>query len=155
MHNNFKLYMITRKILLIYLSFFLISLLFVTVAKNSFANDKSTSGVTNLMQSVVDGDVDGVEFFSKLNYRDINKQNIGGATALHLASRMGSLEIVKILINNGANLDIQDKEGWTALMRAASFSYESIVQELLKNGAKVNNINNQKESAMTISARVR
>lgn len=45
-----------------------------------------------------------------------------GCTPLMLASMLGRLDIVTLLVKKGASLDKQDKlKGWTSLMQAAFF----------------------------------
>lgn len=45
-----------------------------------------------------------------------------GHTALHWAVAMGDLEIVKHLLNDGASIDVQSKNGETPLMRSVIFT---------------------------------
>ena len=47
---------------------------------------------------------------------DVNAQNYGGTTSLHLAAGMGQTEIVSVLLKNGANQKVMDKVN-TALQR--------------------------------------
>lgn len=60
--------------------------------------------------------------------------------ALHYAVRAGHLEVCKILIANGANLNAQTNGGATPLHRAAMMGNESIVGYLLSGsvGKQVN-----------------
>ena len=51
------------------------------------------------------------------------------------AARAGDLDLVKILIKNGANIDIRDWDGKTALMLASENGHRDVVQELLNNHA--------------------
>lgn len=118
-------------------------------------DNKKIAGITSLMQAVNNDDLSGVVFFIKTNDDEINKKNLGGATALHLASRSGNYEIAKILIEKGADLNIEDNEGWTPLMRASSFAYSDIIQLLVTSGAKIDKKNDSKESALIISAKSR
>jgi serine/threonine-protein phosphatase 6 regulatory ankyrin repeat subunit B len=53
------------------------------------------------------------------------------------AARNGELERVRELIADGADVDEQDKSGWTALMRAAADGYAAVVEALLQAGAQV------------------
>ena len=46
-------------------------------------------------------------------------------------------EILKLLIEHGADIETRDEEGATPLMRAAEFGQTGIVRELLKHGANV------------------
>ena len=46
----------------------------------------------------------------KLN---INKKNKNGDTPLHLAIQKGDYDIIKLLLDNGANIKIKNKKGIT------------------------------------------
>ena len=106
------------------------------------------AGISTLMSATANNDVDGVKFFSKAGALVINQRNKGGATSLHIACREGNFEIAKTLIENGANVNIVDNEGWTPLMRASLAGNKEIVEILLKNGAKANLLNSLNESAL-------
>ncbi len=60
----------------------------------------------------------------------------GGPTALHWAAGRGHTEIVRLLIDNGAELEAPDYLGRTALH--AAHRHPSTVQVLLEAGANVN-----------------
>ena len=65
-----------------------------------------------------------------------NLQNENGDTALMGASYMRHLHIVLLLLDHGANTDIQSRtDGWTALMRASVRGHRDIIQLLLDRGA--------------------
>lgn len=117
-----------------------------------FSNKENLSfGVTSLMSAVVDNDVDGVRFFLKSS-DSINQKNMGGATALHIASRTQNAEIAKMLLENGADVNLVDAEGWTPLMRASLSKSAEIVSLLLLKGAKIETLNNFKDSAIVHAA---
>ena len=59
------------------------------------------------------------------------KQNRSGYTALIFAVEYNNIEMVKLLLNAGANIDKQDDQGYTALIRAAYNNYREIVKLLL------------------------
>ncbi len=106
------------------------------------------AGLNALMSAVAANDVSGVRFFSKGGKSLINQKNIGGATPLHIASREGNLEIVTILIENGAEVNVSDNEGWTSLMRASLSNSPEIVDLLLTKGADATLVNSVGESAL-------
>jgi hypothetical protein len=110
--------------------------------------NKEIAGISPLMEAVTNNDIDGVRFFSKSSAAVINQKNFGGATALHLAARQGSLEMARILVENGADVNAIDLEGWTPLMRAAFFQNNEIVDLLLSNGAAAQLLNSIGESAI-------
>jgi ankyrin repeat protein len=112
---------------------------------------KSVAGITPLMQAVGNNDLSGVEFFCKTSPQDVNKKNIGGATALHIAARNNNVQIIDSLLKCNANSNIVDNELWTPIMRAASFSSYNAIEELIKNGAKLDNKNNEGHSLIQIA----
>ena len=57
-------------------------------------------------------------------------------TALHVAARFGNPECVTILVENGADLEKEDKDGKTALELAVWKKQCPVIQELAKLGAK-------------------
>jgi len=48
------------------------------------------------------------------------------------------ISTVKLLIQSGANINLQDKYGWTALMIACEYSPVSVIQMLIDAGADTN-----------------
>ena len=140
------------------LSKLLISVLFITYASQAMASNNSDifdsknnqiAGITPLMMAVSDGDINGIKFFlNSTNRGNINQKNIGGATALHIATRQNNPQIIQILISAGADINIQDNEGWTPLMRAANAANNSGVRQLLDAGAKIDELNKSGESAI-------
>ena len=106
------------------------------------------AGISTLMSATANNDIDGVKFFSKAGALVINQRNKGGATSLHIACREGNFEIAKILVDNGANVNIVDNEGWSPLMRASLAGNKDIVELLLKNGAKAHLLNSLNETAL-------
>lgn len=111
-------------------------------------SEENVAGITSLMSAVTSDDLNGVKFFSKAGPALINQQNIGGATALHLACRDSSFEVIKILIDNGADVNIADNEGWTPLMRASLAAKKEAVDLLLTKGAQASALNLAGESAI-------
>ena len=79
----------------------------------------------------------------KLNL-DVNIQNSKGETPLSIASKLGNLAIVNLLLENGAKINIKDSEyGETPLHKAVWNGNVEIVGKLLANGANGNIKDNQ------------
>ncbi|ESP00120.1 hypothetical protein LOTGIDRAFT_87526, partial [Lottia gigantea] len=106
---------------------------------------------------------------------DVNRQNHQGHTALHLCvigftlikeklnmMKVNSvvkelcareyypiyLESIDILLNLGADVNIQDKGGETVLMLACVKNDRKLLEKLLKHGADVNIVDNHGRSAL-------
>ncbi|KAF7794963.1 hypothetical protein EIP86_006106 [Pleurotus ostreatoroseus] len=65
---------------------------------------------------------------------DIASAGLDGETALHMASALGFVDIVQLLLENGADPELQDKEHSTPLMHCARFcpaNYANKVADLL------------------------
>lgn len=58
-----------------------------------------------------------------------------GNTALHIASLAGQEEVVKVLIQLGANVNVQSQNGFTPLYMAAQENHDAVVSFLLASGA--------------------
>ncbi|KAL4117231.1 hypothetical protein PRIC2_011223 [Phytophthora ramorum] len=67
----------------------------------------------------------------------IDLQLPSGATALNIACEHGQFDVVRRLVNNGAALELADKEGYTPLITAAQLGYSDIVQLLVNRGARM------------------
>lgn len=68
---------------------------------------------------------------------DLNSRNIKGRTPLMAAASRGSLKLLKILLDSGANIDDLDDDGKTALMYAVD-NHPNITSELMKRKADIN-----------------
>jgi hypothetical protein len=84
-----------------------------------------------------------------------NSEHISAAiqdksTALHLMVRVESerAEIAKCLLQNGAKIDVTDKNGCTALHIAAQYGCVKVVKYLLEHGANIETINKNGATAL-------
>lgn len=68
---------------------------------------------------------------------DINVADSRGWTPLHVASEKGHHGMVRVLVENGANLEQRDLEGLTALHHASIAGREAAVKLLLDMGADI------------------
>jgi len=66
---------------------------------------------------------------------DMNKVNSSGLTALHQAVFDDSIELVGLLIENKACINVVDDDSWTPLHAACSMGFYEIAKYLLEKGA--------------------
>ena len=98
-------------------------------------NDKDRCGCTALGRAVFFGYKDMVELLL-VRGADVNMQNYyamqdhDGWTALICASSYGRTEIVKLLLNYRADINIKDNNGNTAIIHASSNGHQAVVKLL-------------------------
>ena len=68
---------------------------------------------------------------------DINLRNSCGKTALYLAVLRNHLNVVKVLVEHGANVGIKEENGWSPLHVASAKGYYSIMKYLLQKGGSI------------------
>ncbi|KAI9697547.1 MAG: hypothetical protein M1820_007746 [Bogoriella megaspora] len=72
---------------------------------------------------------------------------------LHEASRIGSEAVMRILINNGADINLRNRGGDTPLHEASRTGYEIAVRLLIDSGANVDSRNRNGESPLYVASR--
>ncbi len=94
-------------------------------------------GDTVLIDAAKGGDPALVRRLVERHGLDVNHRNNGGQTPILCASMLpNKVEVIKILIQNKANVDTGDAKGVTPLMYAANRNQAAVCRELLK--AKAN-----------------
>uniref|UniRef100_A0A8D0GVB4 RING-type E3 ubiquitin transferase n=1 Tax=Sphenodon punctatus TaxID=8508 RepID=A0A8D0GVB4_SPHPU len=79
---------------------------------------------------------------------DIKNQ---GRTALQVASHLGRVEVMKILLQAHANIDLRDEEGDSALHYAAFGNQAEVASVLVSKGANTDLLNNAKCTALYVA----
>lgn len=74
-----------------------------------------------------------------------------GLTALHQACIDDNVDMVKFLVENGANINQPDNEGWIPLHAAASCGYLDIAEFLIGQGAHVGAVNSEGDTPLDIA----
>lgn len=103
---------------------------------------------TPLIHAAWESHTDIAELLLKKNSSGIDHENIDGHTALQLAARNGDLATAKLLINYGANVNVQDGAHRSPLISAASHGHNAMVHLLLENGADITHKDFQEKTAM-------
>lgn len=107
-------------------------LVFLTVVNVAMLSGCAANNTLDIMR----GDVNGVR--SSYNSQNVNGDP-DGAPPLFMAITFKKIEIAKVLIlEKGANVNIETKGGQTPLILAASTSYNEMARLLIENGANVN-----------------
>ena len=102
-------------------------------------NCASEDGATPLILACERGSFIMIEELLKA-HASVNEQDREGKTALMKVcnASVGNEDLVKLLLQSGADVRIQSSTGWTALMYATVRGHSHIVQLLLNEGAAVN-----------------
>ena len=106
---------------IVYLGVALLALGNVAIASNLDNNPVTKVYVANetlspLCNAVVQGDLETVKKMVEFG-SDVNEKS-NGMTPLMIAARYNRVEIVELLLKNGANISLKDSNGKTALQHA-------------------------------------
>ncbi|KAJ3612297.1 hypothetical protein NHX12_020573 [Muraenolepis orangiensis] len=74
-----------------------------------------------------------------------------GGTALHVAAAKGYVEVLKLLIQAGYDVNIKDYDGWTSLHAAAHWGKEEACRILVENRCDMDLINKVGQTAFDVS----
>jgi ankyrin repeat protein len=104
---------------IIYLGLALIAFTNVSLASNSISLKTAITifeGVSPLNVAISKGDIESVKKFIEYGV-DVNEES-NGMTPLMVAARYNKVDIIKILIANGARVNVKNENGFTALKYA-------------------------------------
>jgi Carboxypeptidase regulatory-like domain/Ankyrin repeats (3 copies)/Ankyrin repeats (many copies) len=108
---------------------------------------------SELSSAVADEDVDRVrELIIKGANVNAKEDSYSKITPLFIAVETGDIEIVQLLLDNGAKINAQDKGKQTPLMRLDDDATTELVRLLVRYGAKVNAADKQGNTALTLAA---
>jgi len=97
--------------------------------------------------AVVTNDIETIKQHIAAKSNINEKDQFGGSSPLISAALFGKTEIAKLLIDAGADLNVQNNDGSTALITAAFFCRPQIVRMLLEKKADKTLKNNYKQTA--------
>src|SRR6267142_724694 len=79
-----------------------------------------------------------VKFLAMQRPRDVRSQGFSNkSTPLHLASRKGFVQVARALVEHGARVSAENKEGWTPLHLTSAGGHVEVTQFLVERGARV------------------
>ncbi|GBN05336.1 Serine/threonine-protein phosphatase 6 regulatory ankyrin repeat subunit B [Araneus ventricosus] len=113
-----------------------VKILKLLIARGADFNLINSQGLKALHFGALHGNKEIIEELIKYN-ADVNYPFFG-KTPLHLAVLNNTIEVVKVLIKNGAQVDAEDKSGFTPLCLAVKNNDKEVVEMLIENGANIN-----------------
>lgn len=101
------------------------------------------------------GLIDRVKYLVEKENQDINAADKNGRTPLIGAANYNKIEVVKYLLEKGANTEAkdEDKDGKTALIIAADWGHLEMVKMLVENKADINARDNMGKTAIMYAAK--
>uniref|UniRef100_S4RLR0 M-phase phosphoprotein 8 n=1 Tax=Petromyzon marinus TaxID=7757 RepID=S4RLR0_PETMA len=102
-----------------------------------------------MREAVRTGDMHTVRAALTTQPHQVDHEDGTGMTLVMLAAAFGHLDILRLLIRSGANVNARQKNGSTALIYAAEKNHLSTLALLLENGARVNLQQNNGETALS------
>lgn len=109
----------------------------VLLQRGADVNAKNLFGNTPLHEAINSGDMDVINVIlnaiAKVDRALVNEQNGEGETPIVSAAYLGSEEVVKLLLESGADVTVPDSKGFTPLHRASRGGHAEVVEILLEN----------------------
>ena len=91
-----------------------------------------------LSDAVISGDMESVRNRLNENQNDINRQDDWWSTPLHIALNHGQLDVAEVLLSQGADCNLQSRDGEAPIHVAARRGYPAMCKLLAENGGDVN-----------------
>jgi ankyrin repeat protein len=104
------------------------------------------------LREVLD-DAAALEEFAGMLSVDVNTRGITGKTPLHWMATLGDLSGTELLLNAGATIDAQDRDGNTPLHEAVCSRQHMVVWLLVQRGANAGVKNALGETALHLAQR--
>lgn len=126
-----------RKVVILGVSIFIVLLISAEILMSTFSHGWRDRV---LYLACAEGNTQKAEFFIKYLFTDVNKSYNTGLAPIHAAVASGNLATIKLLLDQGANVNAPGVCGITPLHDACHFDGErlDIVELLIKRGADVN-----------------
>ena len=103
---------------------------------------------SNIFFASMYGDLPSIRYLIEVQHEDINKCDQSHSSPLIYASMNNHFNIVQYMVENGANIDLENNFGNTAIICAVKFGNDNIAKYLLSKGANPNHMNNEKKCAL-------
>ena len=109
----------------------------------------SVAGVFNI--AIEANDLAQLKFALKFHKARINEQDEKGSTVLHRSCLSGQLEMARLLMENGAELELRDDRGWTCLHYAAFGGHVDVVNFLINSCVDVTAMSQEGQLAIDVA----
>ncbi|URD85252.1 serine threonine protein kinase [Musa troglodytarum] len=103
---------------------------------DGFRSPDDVDADIRLMYLASEGDLEGIEEVLASGV-DVNFRDIDGRTALHVAACQGFADVVRLLLDRGAQVGPEDRWGSTPLADAIHYNNHEVIDLLEKHGAKL------------------
>ncbi|XP_066140204.1 ankyrin repeat domain-containing protein 27-like [Euwallacea fornicatus] len=123
--------------------------------KNNPLQVVNSSSQNFLIRATLENDREFVEFLLSLEFLDINHRDCSGKTAIHYASACGFQDIVLLLINCKADVNMPDNDRNTPLHLACDKGHENCVKGFIYSSyyVEINLQNNSGETPLFLATR--
>ena len=110
------------------------------------SDGKMTEEILNSLNVRLGSDKETIKDF-------INKGNVNKLTALHFASQKGKYKIIQTLLNNGADINMKDKDGYNVMHHAAKGDQPtSLTYFIEKQKMDINKADNKGRTPLHVAA---
>jgi uncharacterized protein len=124
------------------------------ITEGAAVDERGDLGLTPLQLAALQGKLDVVKVLVNKGANVNARSTFNGETALMKAVMTDHREIVRYLLDHGAQVDVKDNNGSTALFHAAYFNRLQSLELLIARGADRTIINNRGETALVAAEKV-
>ena len=84
----------------------------------------------------------------------INEKDIYGQNPIYYSAREGHLDLCKLFVEKGSNINLEDKFGQTCIFYAIRQGHYNIVEYLIKNGANINKVDKKRQTPISYALKM-
>ena len=99
--------------------------------------EQNTFFAEEIFDAARNGEVEKIRQLLDNDKNLLNSKDQSGKTPLHFASQYGHFDMVKILIERGAEVNVENNNGETPLHYASAYGQENVAEFLISNGAEL------------------
>lgn len=118
------------------------------------ANAQDEQGWSALIHSITNGQNEVIQLLLNSQVCEVNQEDVYQQTALHIEAEAGSknAKIAEWLIESGASLDAEDRDGMTPFLRAVEAHNFPVAKSLYQKGCNICARSNDGRSCLHIAA---